>query len=92
MADGDDEKYWIMRWAMAGLKIASPLSTATIALHNLILIRIFEQVAARARAHRRENRVIVVEHGKDQHADFGIRFRGCGVWLRCRSCQAFSNP
>ena len=30
-AADDDEKYWIILWAMAGLKITSPLSTATIA-------------------------------------------------------------
>jgi hypothetical protein len=55
-------KYSITRRATSGPKIASPLPTARIAL---------QQVAARAGAHRGEDRVVVLEHRQHEHPDVG---------------------
>ena len=41
---------------------------------HLILIRIFEQVPARACTHGSKDRIIIIEHGDDQHTDIRLHF------------------
>ena len=57
---------------MPGPKIASPSATARIARRRSSSSASFEQVAAGAGAHGGEDRLVVVEHGEDEHP---------GLWL-----------
>ena len=51
-----------------------------------------DQVAARTRPHRREHRLVVLEHRQHQHAGRRVRRRRSVGWPRRRSSPACSGP